>query len=92
MSSNIHPELDKSPLLNDDGIHHYQKIMGVCQWLIVSRQCDLSYAVASLSRFQISPREGHLNLAKKVLGYLKKYKRIGIIINTKPPICDHLES
>ena len=46
---------------------------------------DVHYAVCSLSRFQVAPREGHLKLAEKALGYLKKYKKRGFVINPEPP-------
>ena len=85
MSPKIHPELDDSEPLGDEEIAHYQHIIGVCQWLVVAGRMDINYAVASLSRFSVAPRRGHLDLAKKIFGYLKKYPRRGYIINPKPP-------
>jgi hypothetical protein len=49
MDPTCHPEMDKSPLLPEDGIKHYQRIIGICQWLIVSGWFDLCYAITSLS-------------------------------------------
>eukprot|EP00957_Ditylum_brightwellii_P110496 8427787-Ditylum_brightwellii.AAC.1 len=46
------------------------------------------YAVSSLSRFLAAPREGHLVLAQKLLGYLKKYPKRGYAINPNPLILD----
>ena len=71
----IYPEYDKSPLLDLKGVRHFQKIVGICHWLIVCGRIDICYATASLSRFQAAPREGHLGLARKILRYLKKYKK-----------------
>ena len=73
-------------MLDEDGIRHYQKIIGICQWVVTSGRFDINYAVSSLSRFSAAPREGHLILARKVLGYLKKYPKKGYIINPAPPI------
>ena len=71
----LHPEEDKSPLLDLKEVKHFQKIVGICHWLIVCGRIDICYATASLSRFQAAPREGHLGLARKILRYLKKYKK-----------------
>ena len=38
-----------------------------------------------MSRFAAAPREGHLILARKILGYLKKFPKKGIVINPNPP-------
>ena len=55
------------------------------QWLILTRRIGIAFAISSLSRFASAPREGHLTLARKVLGYLKKYNNKGILINPQPP-------
>jgi hypothetical protein len=80
-----HPELDETPLLNAEGIKHYQHIIGICQWLVVAGRFDINYAVSSLSRFAAAPRQGHLELATKIFGYLKKYPNQGYMINPAPP-------
>lgn len=88
MSLKEHPELDASPLLDEEGIRNYQHIIGVCQWLIIAGRFDINFAVASLSRYAASPREGHLKLAQKIFGYLKKYPKRGYIVNPAPPTID----
>jgi len=89
MPTKTHPELDDSPLLNDDKTREYQQIVGVGQWLVVAGRLDITHAIASLSRFSSAPREGHLELAKHLLGYLKKYPRLGYTVNPAPPSIDH---
>lgn len=88
MSPKSHPELDDSKMLSPDDVKQYQHIIGVCQWLVVAGRFDLSYAVSSLSRFSSAPREGHLECARKIFGYLRKYPSRGYIINPSPPIFD----
>lgn len=88
MSPNAHPELDNSPFLNEEGIRHFQHIIGVSQWLIITGRFDIQYATCSLSRFSISPREGHLSLARGIFGYLRKYPKKGYLINPDPPRID----
>jgi hypothetical protein len=88
MSPNAHPELDTSELLDDDGTRHYQKIIGIGQWLVVAGRFDINFAISSLSRYASAPRKGHLAMAEEVLGYLKKYPARGYVINPKPPMID----
>jgi hypothetical protein len=51
------------------------------QWTVSIGRLDIFYAVSSMSRFCVSPREGHLHRVFRIFGYLKKYpnKSIGII-------------
>ena len=79
------PELDDSELLETKRHKEFQHIIGVCQWLILRGRIDITYAVCLLSRFSAAPREGHLDLARHILGYLKKYIKKGIVIDPTPP-------
>ena len=88
MSKDEHPELDNSDFLPGSGINQYQQILGVFQWFLVCCRFDIGYATCSLSRFQVAPCIGHLDLAKKTLGYLNKYKKRGYIVNPNPPKFD----
>ena len=83
--TNDHPESDQTPTLDENGIKHYQRIIGICQWLVTSGHYDINFAVASLSRFSVEPREGHLKRAIKILGYLKKFPTRGYIVDPSPP-------
>jgi hypothetical protein len=88
MATKEHPELDSSRLLTIEELKQYQHIIGVCQWLVVAGRFDINYAVSSLSRFAAAPREGHLILARKIFGYLRKYPNRGYVINPDPPKID----
>ena len=44
--------------------------------------------MSSLSRYSVAPREGHLALAQKIFGYLRKYPKRGYIVNPAPPKID----
>ena len=81
-----HPEMDTSDILNPEEHKEYQHIIGVGQWLVIRGRIDITYAISSLSRFATCPRKGHLTLARKILGYLKKYPKKGILIDPTPPI------
>jgi len=84
-----HPEIDDSNFLNSDGITRFQSVMGVCQWISIAGRYDITYAVASLSRFSSNPRENHLKRAYKILGYLKKYPSKGYSVDARDPIINY---
>ena len=65
-----HPELDDTPVLNEEGRRYYQSNIGICQWISTAGRLDIAFAVSSLSRFSQSPREGHLKRTEKILGSL----------------------
>ena len=88
MSPDCHPEMDNTDLLPEDGITRFKSIMGILQWVVTGGRIDICYSTASLARFCMSPREGHLKNAEKVLGYLKKYPKRGIFINPAAPTID----
>eukprot|EP00536_Pseudo-nitzschia_multiseries_P008477 jgi/Psemu1/20504/gm1.20504_g len=85
MKTDCHPELDNSELLNKSGHKEFQHIIGLGQWIVLSGRIDIAYAISSLSRFASGPREGHLQMARHVLGYLKKYKKKGILVDPQSP-------
>ena len=66
-----HPELDDSPSLIEKEHKKFQHTIGVCQWLVVSGIFDLAYFVSLLSRLLAAPWVGHLELARRIFGYLK---------------------
>eukprot|EP00957_Ditylum_brightwellii_P098663 7516040-Ditylum_brightwellii.AAC.1 len=51
------PEMDDSDLLDEAEHKEFQHIIGVGQWLIVASRFDITYAIASLSRFAAAPRK-----------------------------------
>ena len=83
-SADCHPEMDTSPLLDLDGHRKFQMVLGMLQWLMSIGRPDLSQVVASLNRFGAAPREGHLDLAIRVFGYIKQTPNKVIAIDSRP--------
>lgn len=79
-----HPEVDETDLLDDAGTRKYQMLIGMAQWACTIGRLDISFAVSSLSRFSANPRQGHLELAIYLFGYLKKFPNRRIVLNSKP--------
>src|SRR5688572_31693492 len=47
------------------------------------KKFDIFYAVSSLSRYSMAPREGHLKALQKVFGYLRTNPKRKILIDSK---------
>ena len=84
--TDCHPELDDSPPLDTERHRHFQMLLGMGQWVCTIGRPDIAHAMASLSRFNAGPREGHLKLAFRVWGYLKKYPTKSIALDSRPMI------
>jgi hypothetical protein len=82
-----HPELDNSPLLDENGIKQYQSVLGALQWLITLGRFDIQVAVMTMSGYRIAPREGHLERLKRIIGYVKRNSDGAIRFRTNIP--DH---
>jgi hypothetical protein len=80
-----HPETDESDLLDLDGIRQYQSIIGSLQWAVQLGRIDIPTAVMSISSFRAAPRKGHLQRAKRIVGYLSKLRNAVIRVRTEMP-------
>jgi hypothetical protein len=87
MSEGYHPETDDSPLCNEDDSAKYRSIIGCCIWIIILSGFDIAYATSAMSRFNMLPREGHLEAVNRILSYLKTFSKGRVIIDTSYP--DH---
>ena len=65
-----HLELDTSELCDDHQTKQFQTLIGHLQWLISLGCFDIAVHVMSLSRFRAQPRKGHLDRAKRIVGYM----------------------
>ena len=80
-----HPELDLSEFCNEDDIEKFQSLIGALQWTISLCRFDIANAVMTLSRYRAAPRIGHLDRAKRICGYLRKYSHGAIRFRTGIP-------
>jgi hypothetical protein len=85
MSEGYHHQIDASPLCTKDESDKYRSIVGFCIWIIVLGRFDIAYATSAMSRFNLSPREGHLKAVKRMLFYLKTFPKGRVIIDTSYP-------
>ena len=73
-SDSYHAEMDETPLVPPSGITLYQALLGSANWIITLGRFDIHYAINTLSRYSMAPREGHMKAMHRVFGYLK-YKQ-----------------
>ena len=77
--------MDDTPELDPTGVRQYQSLIGSLQWAISLGRFDIATAVATLSRFRAQPTQGHLERAKRVVGYLAKFSSARIRFNMDLP-------
>ncbi len=85
LEKNDHPELDDSPLLDEEGIRKYQSLIGTLQWTITLGRFDVGTAVMTMSGFRVAPRVGHLSRVQRICGYLHRMRNGFIRIRTEEP-------
>jgi hypothetical protein len=84
-SEGHHPEVDNTPLCTEKDSAKYRSMIVYCNWIVVLRRFDIAYATSAMSRFNISPREGHLKAVKRILAYLKIFPKARLLIDTAYP-------
>ena len=60
LNPEYHPELDETPLISEERITHYRSLIGSANWILTLGRFDIAYALSSLSRYSMAPREGHI--------------------------------
>jgi hypothetical protein len=78
-----HPELDESPLVDSEKITLYRSLIGSGNWILTLGRFDIAYALSSMSRYNMAPREGHFDALIQMFGYLKKHMKGQIVIDYK---------
>lgn len=88
MEKDDHPELDDSDFLQGDEITRYQMLIGCAQWAVSLGRWDIQYAVNTMARFAMMPREGHLRRMMRLFGYLKYYAKARNLFDPTDPSYD----
>ena len=81
MQSGYHPELDDSPMLDEQRSSLYRSLVGSASWIVTLGRFDIQFAVNCMSRYNLAPRESHLKAMFYLFGYLKKYDRLRVLID-----------
>ena len=85
---NYEPELDQSVELNADDATLYQHLIGVLHWIVEIGRVDIITEVSVLAAYLACPRDGHLDAALNVYGYLTKKHNARLILDPRYPEID----
>jgi hypothetical protein len=88
VSQGYRPELDQSKELDAKRGQYYQSLIGVLRWICELGRLDIMVAVSMLSRYVVSPREGHLQQVFHLFAYLKHHKRSRMVFDDTEPAYD----
>ena len=80
-----HPELDGTDFCTPEQKEQYQSLIGQLQWTVSLGRMDINTAVMTLGSFRTAPRIGHLERAKRVVGFLCRFKHAMIRFRTELP-------
>ena len=86
--SGLKPEQDITAELKADGVQCYQELIGQLRWAVEIVRVDILLEVVLLLQNVALPREGHLEQALHVLGYLKEHKKLRLMFDCGMPTVD----
>jgi hypothetical protein len=75
------PELDTTPVLDDDDASYYQSLIGILRWIVELGRCDLTCESSIMASFMAMPRQGHLDILFHIFGYLKNKHNAELILD-----------
>jgi hypothetical protein len=87
-TSGYRPELDLSPLLDDQDTNWFQNLIGILRWSVELGRIDIHIEVAMLASFLVQPHEGHLDQCLHIFAYLKKHKKSTMVFDDNLPNID----
>ena len=82
------PENDTSPELKADGIQKFQELIGILRWAVELGRVDILLETSMLSTHLSVPREGHLQQAYAMFGYLKANPKRRLFFDPSHPDID----
>jgi hypothetical protein len=85
LSSGYRPELDFSPGLCSEMTNYYQGLIGILRWIVELGRIDIIVPVSWLSRYLVSPLEGHLIQVYWVFAYLKHFNLTVVVFDDSEP-------
>lgn len=81
MPSDFRPELDNSPLLEDEEASFYMQAIGILRWIVELGRVDICCEVSMLAAYNACPREGHMEAAMHIFAYLSCHERSNIVFD-----------
>jgi hypothetical protein len=82
------PSTDLSDILDPECLSFYQHLIGVMRWMVELGRKDIATKISMLFSYLACPREGHLENALHVIGYLKLKHNPQLIFDLTYPDID----
>ena len=79
LDPDYHPEIDETPLLDDDRANYYQSLIGILLWACQLGRIDIVQETGLMARFGALPKVGHLEGVMRMFSYLKKHLRSRLV-------------
>jgi hypothetical protein len=79
------PELDCTGELKAAGVQRYQEIIGCLRWAVELGRIDILLETSLMSQHLALPREGHLEQALHIVGYLKANPKFRLLFDSSRP-------
>ena len=89
MPKDYRPEIDVSPILEPHKAQQYQQLIGMLRWAVELGRVDIVFEVSLLSSHLALPREGHLDAAYGIFGYLAKHLESNLVFDDKQVDINH---
>ena len=92
--SNWKPELDVTPLCEDNDANYFQQQIGVLRWMVELGRLDICTEVSMLAAYSAAPRQGHFGAMLHLFSYLKTHPRCKLVFDASyvehenEPACD----
>lgn len=77
-------DMTKADDYKEEDLHTYQRLIGKLMYLACGTRPDIAFAVGQLSKHNADLRKGHLQVAKRVVRYLKRTMSLGLVYGRRP--------
>ena len=88
MRSGYKPGLDVTAELKADGVTWYKELIGKLRWTIEIGRVILLEVLLLFQHFAL-PRDGHLEQALYIMGYLRMHKKLRLMFDKGTPTFDN---
>jgi len=89
LPTDYHPELDETPILDDEDQTLFQELIGIIRWATEIGRVDVLFEVSILSQYQAQPREGHLQQLLRIFAYWKSSPKVSLYFDPRLPRHDY---
>ncbi len=85
MTEDYFPELETTLVLEGSEVAKYHMFIGFLNWIITLGRIDIKYTTFYTSQVYYMPKDGTLSGSPQSCGYLKKYSKARIDVDTSYP-------